>query len=137
MAAFSPIPFKTVYPASKAFVYSFSRCLQEELKGSTIKVSVINPGPIMTNPDVIARIEKHGFLGKIGLLSAKKIAQIAITNLLNGRFVIIPGFFNKINLLLIRIIPTRIRLSMLSKLFRKELKIHGYNRLNQKMATTS
>ena len=38
LAAFSPMPFKTVYPASKAFVYSFSRGLDAELKGTGISV---------------------------------------------------------------------------------------------------
>ena len=36
MAAFSPIAFKTVYPASKAFVHSFTRGLYEEYKKGII-----------------------------------------------------------------------------------------------------
>src|SRR5699024_6005297 len=32
LAGYSPIGYKTVYPASKAFVYSFSRGLYQELK---------------------------------------------------------------------------------------------------------
>src|SRR5699024_12447816 len=32
LAAFSPIGYKTVYPASKVFIHSFSRGLNQELK---------------------------------------------------------------------------------------------------------
>lgn len=44
MAAFSPIAFKTVYPASKAFVYSFSLGLKEEFKNTSLSVSVVFRG---------------------------------------------------------------------------------------------
>ncbi|WP_449401654.1 SDR family NAD(P)-dependent oxidoreductase [Chryseobacterium wanjuense] len=61
MAAFSPIGFKTVYPASKTFIHSFSRGLNEELRDTNVFVSVVNPGAMKTNPDVVSRIEKQGF----------------------------------------------------------------------------
>jgi short-subunit dehydrogenase len=121
MAAFSPIPYKTVYPASKAFVYSFSRSLHEELKGSCVKISVINPGPIMTNSDTVHRIKKMGFYGRFGLLSANRVAQIAISSMFKGKKVIIPGVLNKVNFFLLRAVPLRIRLNLLSRLIRKEI----------------
>ena len=122
MAAFSPIPYKTVYPASKAFVYSFSRSLHEELKKTSVKISVISPGPIMTNSDTAYRIRKMGFYGRFGLLSANKVAQIAINSMFNGKKVIIPGVLNKVSYFLLRIIPSRIRLYFLSRLIRKEIR---------------
>jgi short-subunit dehydrogenase len=122
IAAFSPIPFKTVYPASKAFVYSFSRSLHEELKGSQVRISVISPGPIMTNSDTIKRINKMGFYGRFGLLSANRVAQISISSMFKGKKVIIPGILNKLNFFLIRAVPLRIRLYLLSRLIRKEIK---------------
>jgi len=122
IAAFSPIPFKTVYPASKAFVYSFSRSLHEELKGSPVRISVISPGPIMTNSDTIKRINRMGFYGRFGLLPANRIAQISISSMFKGKDVIIPGILNKVNFFLIRAVPLRIRLYLLSRLIRKEIK---------------
>ena len=121
LAAFSPIPYKTVYPASKAFVYSFSRSLQEELKGTSIKISVLCPGQIMTNSDTVKRIKKLGIYGRFGLLPADKIAQIAISSMLNGKEVIIPGVLNKVNLFLIKTVPSRIRISLFARLVRKEI----------------
>lgn len=121
IAAFGPIPYKTIYPASKAFIYSFSRSLSKELKGTGIKVIVVNPGQFSTNSDVACRIINQGFLGKIGLLTARNIACIAISGAEHGKEVVVPGFLNKINQRLIRWIPEFIRLNLLEKIFRREL----------------
>lgn len=121
MAAFSPIPYKTIYPASKAFIYSFSRGLSEELRGTPVKVVVLHPGPILTNPDVILRIMKQGVFGKIGLLSAGTISRIAISALYHGRSVIIPGFFNNFNHLLMKLFPESFRLKILGSVIQREI----------------
>lgn len=121
MAAFSPIPYKTIYPASKAFIYSFSRGLSEELKGTSVKVVVLNPGPILTNPDVILRIMKQGIFGKIGLLTAGTISTIALTAIFEGKRVVIPGFFNNFNHWMMKIFPESVRLRILGNVIQREI----------------
>lgn len=121
MASFSPFAYKTVYPASKAFIYSFSRGLHEELRGTGVNVSVIHPGPMKTNADVTERIEKQGVFGRVGLVSAEKTAKIAITQLLKRDSLILPGTFNKINWLLMVLIPNAWKLPMLSRVVRQEI----------------
>jgi short-subunit dehydrogenase len=120
IAAFKPMPFKTVYPASKAYVYSFSVGLCEELKGSPVQVSVLHPGPMDTSPDNEVRRNRHGFLGKLVLLSVDEVAEIAITQLLAGKKVIIPGIFNKICIRLLKTIPRQMAMPILSKVLKKE-----------------
>jgi short-subunit dehydrogenase len=121
MAAFSPMPFKTLYPASKAFVYYFSRGLAEELKDTRISVSVVHPGPMMTNDEVSSRIRKHGFSGRICLLPAERIADFSNGEMLKGKKVIIPGFMNRINWILLKLVPLSIQMSLLSGMVRREL----------------
>ena len=121
MAAFSPLPYKTVYPASKAFVYHFTRGLKAELRNTNIKVSVVNPGPILTNPDVVARIQKQGALGRLSLIPASAIARISVAELIRGRAVIIPGYLNRINVMLMGLIPSGIKLSLSSRIIQREL----------------
>ncbi len=121
MAAFSPLPYKTVYPASKAFVYHFTRGLKAELRNTNIKVSVVNPGPILTNPDVVARIQKQGVLGRLSLIPASAIARISVAELIRGRAVIIPGYLNRINVMLMGLIPSGIKLSLSSRIIQREL----------------
>ena len=47
-AAFSPLPYMNLYAATKAFVYSYSRALREELHETGIVVTTICPGWIKT-----------------------------------------------------------------------------------------
>ncbi len=121
MASFSPIAFKTVYPASKAFVWSFTRGLTEELRGTNVFASVLHPGPMKTNPDVSSRIEKQGFVAQVGLLSPEQTARIAIRQLFRHDTLIIPGFLNQVSWLLMRIIPIWIRLPLVSRIVRREI----------------
>ncbi len=123
MASFSPIAFKTVYPASKAFIWSFSRCLSEELKGTNVFVSVLHPGPMKTNPDVTKRIVQQGFLGKIGLVTTPRMARIAISQLFIRKGTVIPGFLNKLNRIIMRMFPVGVRVRVLSNVFRRELQV--------------
>jgi short-subunit dehydrogenase len=121
MASFSPIAFKTVYPASKSFVYSFSCCLKEELKNTCVSVSVLHPGPMKTNAEVSKRIESQGFLAKLGIQSPEEVAGIAIRNLIGGKTMIIPGYMNKFNWLMMKIIPTRIGVPIISNIVKREI----------------
>lgn len=120
IAAFKPMPFKTVYPASKAYVYSFSVGLSEELKNTSVQVAVLHPGPMDTSEENAGRIHKHGLLGRLVHLSVDEVADIGITQLLAGKQVIIPGIYNKICIRLLKTIPRRIAMPILSKVLRKE-----------------
>lgn len=123
MAAFTPIAFKTVYPASKAFVSSFSLGLREELHDSPLSVSVVYPGPIMTNSNVSRRIWEQGLKAQIGLLPSSTIARIAVRNTLAGRAIIIPGMWNRVNQRLMSVLPISTKLRIVSSAVRKELRL--------------
>ncbi len=122
MAAFTPIAFKTVYPASKAFISSFSHGLREELSGTGLSVSVVYPGPIMTNSNTSRRIIGQGLKGKLGLLPTPRIAEIALKGTLAGQPVIIPGWMNKVNHLLMSILPLDLKLKIVSGAVKKEIR---------------
>jgi NADP-dependent 3-hydroxy acid dehydrogenase YdfG len=49
VAGISPLPYQTLYVASKHAVYGFARCLKYELAEKNINVSVICPGAVATN----------------------------------------------------------------------------------------
>lgn len=121
MAAFSPVGFKTVYPASKRFVLHFSRGLREELRKDGISVSVVTPGPMKTNPDVVRRINRQGIFGRFGLLSPEQVARISLKRTLRRTAVILPGISNKVNHLLMTIIPDSILIRLMSNVISREL----------------
>ncbi len=123
MASFSPIGYKTVYPASKRFVQHFSRGLYQELKKTSIFVSVVHPGPMKTNPDVTSRIERQGIFGQLGLLTPEYIAQKSIKQLFRRDTLILLGWMNKLNWLLMGIVPIGIRLPLMSRVVAREIQI--------------
>jgi len=120
MASFGPMPYKTVYPASKAFVYSFSRGLNEELKHTGVVVCVAHPGGMATNSDVTERINRYNRLIRSTILSPEKTAEICIRQLLKNNSLIIPGFMNKVSWLFLKLIPVWIRLIIFRKSVLKE-----------------
>ena len=48
LSAFQPVPFITTYAASKAFVLSYSRAMNRELKSKGIRMMAMNPGWVKT-----------------------------------------------------------------------------------------
>jgi short-subunit dehydrogenase len=48
MAAFQPMPYMSVYAATKAFVLSFSQGLRGEVRGRGVDVLAVCPGPVDT-----------------------------------------------------------------------------------------
>jgi short-subunit dehydrogenase len=121
MAAFSPMGYKTVYPATKAFVHHFTMGLYEELKDTNVFVSVVNPGPMKTNKDVTARIERQGFFARLGLLTPEKVAEISIRQLYKRDTLIMLGPGNGFNRLMMKLIPCRFKLPLLTNNVKKEL----------------
>lgn len=121
MASFSPIGYKTVYPATKVFVLNFSRGLYQELKGSGVFVSVVHPGPMKTNADTSMRIEKQGWRGQMGLISPEEMARRSINRLFKKDSLILIGWMNKLNWLLMKTVPIWIRLPLITNIVKKEI----------------
>ena len=48
LSAFQPVPYITTYGATKAFVLSYSRSMNRELKAKGIRVMAMNPGWVKT-----------------------------------------------------------------------------------------
>lgn len=113
--AFHPVAYKTFYPGSKAFVYFLSRGMNYELKGSGAHVSVLLAGPMKTNPFVTDSINTQGWRVKLITLEPEEVARVAIDGLLKNQEVIIPGWANKLSVLLSRLVPSGLRIPAVSK----------------------
>ena len=82
-SAFSPLPYMNLYAATKAFVYSYTRALGEELRDTGILVTAVCPGWIQTAllPDTLG-----GRKVKFPLIvTADKVAARAIKDARNGK----------------------------------------------------
>ncbi len=121
MASFSPLAYKTIYPASKSFVFSFSRGLNQELKRTGVSVTVVHPGPMKTNPEVTSRIEKQSYLARLSLLNTRRVARIAIDGMFQKRSQIVPGIYNKFLWVLMKVVPLSVRLHFVSGIIQQEI----------------
>jgi len=121
IAAFSPVGYKTVYPASKSFIYSFSIGLAAELKEEQVYVSVINPGAMKTNEEITSRIEKQGFIGKLTLLEPKDVAKHTLKKMFKQDTVIL---VNPISWFVSKLLPRAFKTNLLTKIIKREIQ-HG------------
>jgi short-subunit dehydrogenase len=120
LGCYRPLPYRSVYAASKAFVYNFTRAIRVEMKHANVSVSVCAPGGVVTNPKVIERIEAGGFMARISKLYPQVVASYTIKKLLKGRAVIVPGFMNRFLLFFKPLVPLNLQLKMLEPIFRNE-----------------
>ena len=104
-AAFLPGPLLSSYYASKAYVLRLSQAVAEELRraGSGVKVSVLCPGPVRTEFDQVA-----GVSFSVPGLQSQAVAEYAVTRMLQGRLLILPGAGTKAVHILQRVVPDKL-----------------------------
>lgn len=118
LASFMPIPNKSLYVATKSFVYSFSTALALELRPHNIHVCCVCPGGTRTSKDMLERSKKVNWRGIDLSQSAFEVAVETVTKMLEGRSrVIVPGWQNKMLLFLRNILPSVIVHYLLQRLF--------------------
>lgn len=121
LAAKSPIAYKTVYPASKAFIHNFTRSLQNEFSDSRVSFSVLNPGPMKTNHDVSERFKKHGRMINLIFVPTEEVARVSIRQMLLRRKVIKLNWAHRFGWFLLHVVPESLRSAILSRSARKEV----------------
>lgn len=106
MAGFQPGPLMAAYYASKAYVISLSEALAYELKGTKVSISILCPGTTETYFWKRSKGEETNLAqGYFGLMSAEKVAESAYQGLMNNKLFIIPGVFNKLLTIGMRLTP--------------------------------
>jgi short-subunit dehydrogenase len=120
-AAFTIVPYKSAYAASKTFLLNFSRAIRYELRETSVKISVLCPGAVPTNDAVRARMEASGWMAKITSVSPEDVAAYTIRKMFAGKTVIIPGFSNRLSLWASRILPVDYSIRVMGKNFSKKV----------------
>ncbi|MCQ2532419.1 MAG: SDR family NAD(P)-dependent oxidoreductase [Saccharofermentans sp.] len=108
-AAFLPQPGFAVYSASKAYVVSFSRALDIELRPYHIAVTAVCPGPVATDFQVNATDgQSSEFTGfrKFIVADPDKLAAASIKASRMGRTMLVYGFMQKLLHVVSKIVPT-------------------------------
>ncbi len=111
IGAYQPCPTYAAYGAAKAFVMNFGEALNSELRGSGVKVAVLNPGVTATEFLRVAGQRPTAYQ-RLAMMESRPVAEVGVKAMLNGTPSIVPGFFNKIMIwsskLLPRVIQTRV-----------------------------
>jgi short-subunit dehydrogenase len=116
-AALAPIPRYTVYSGAKAYVIAFSQALRYELANKKVGVSVLCPGFTKTEFHEVSRHKKSSLM-RATELSVEQVARAGIRGLERGQFLIIPGWWYKLNFLTASFLP-RSAMSAISAAFVK------------------
>ncbi len=95
-AAFQAGPLMSTYYASKANVLSFSEALNIEFGQYGVSVSVLCPGPTLTEFADRAEMNNTRIINVPWLMKAADVAEIGYSGLMNGKKIIIPGLMNKL-----------------------------------------
>jgi short-subunit dehydrogenase len=103
------VPKKLVYGATKSFIRYFTKCLQLELHGSNVKVSLLSPGGINTKPELLVMNNKLKGISKATIMEPGDVARIAVDGLLKGKKEIIPGWINRMLVLLNSLLPAGVK----------------------------
>lgn len=86
VAAFYPLPYYSVYGATKAFVLSFTEALRFEMRDSNLNICCLCPGDTDTNFFNSAGNKNK----KKSLMSPQIVAKIAVSSLFNNEALIRP-----------------------------------------------
>jgi uncharacterized protein len=76
-AGMQPLPYETTYGASKAFAISFMEALWMELRGTGVKCTVVNPGPVKTEWQEVAGYDENTPIPP-GMITAERCVKDAL-----------------------------------------------------------
>ena len=115
LSAFQPVPYITTYAATKAFVLSYSRAMNRELKDRGIRVMAMNPGWVKTE------FFDHAFKTNGGnevqyfnyLYEAKDVVRTGLRDLYHSRKdYSVHGLPIKFQVLLVKLLPHSLVMSV-------------------------
>ena len=128
LSAFQPVPYITTYAATKAFVLSYSRSLNRELKPLGIRCMAMNPGWVkteffnhafQTNDDAEVRYFNH-------LYEAKDVVATGLKDLYKTKKdYSVHGLPIKFQVFLVKLVPHRFVMSIWLNQQKKAKNNHG------------
>ncbi len=92
-AAYQPVPFNSVYAATKAFDLLFAEGIAEEVRPFGVHVCALCPGPTATEFQEVAQQPNRVF--KVAE-TADKVARVGLEGLAKGKSFVISGAMNRL-----------------------------------------
>ncbi len=125
-AAFQPVPYLTVYAASKSFALSFSEGLAEELRGSGVRVQALCPGITATEFLDVAESHRGLLVTRMPMMTAGEVVQASLDGLDRGRVRVVAGWSNRVlGFVVQRLAPRAIARRVAGELYRPRGEARG------------
>ena len=113
-AAFLPQPGFAIYAATKSFVLSYSRALNQELKTRNIYVTSVCPGPVKTEFfDIAETTGEIALYKRLVMANPKRVVSKAIRDSVAGKEISVYGLTMKAFRILCKVLPHRLILRMM------------------------
>ncbi|HOI48398.1 MAG TPA: SDR family NAD(P)-dependent oxidoreductase [Prolixibacteraceae bacterium] len=116
--ALVPLPFKSVYAATKTYLLFLTSALRRELKGTNIHLTSVHPCGI-TSERAIENVRKSAFFARAAALTPSEVAKISMDNLFAENPFVVPGLMPKIYYYLGSCIPHGIVIKLVERIFQK------------------
>ncbi|MNL27608.1 Sulfoacetaldehyde reductase [compost metagenome] len=110
VVSFLPMPYFSVYSATKAFVKAFSETLDAELEGTGVTVISLYPGTVDTGFTTSEMQTTN--LHKTKPMHPKEVAMQGVKHLLEGKGKKVVGFQNWLNSKLPNFVPDSIMMKI-------------------------
>lgn len=121
-AAFLPIPYFSVYSATKSYVLSLSHALDIELKSKGVRVKALTPGGIKTNFHVYAGMDDQQVKKSESMMaSAQDTAKSVISLIQDEQNALTPGAPNKVLQFLSWLLPSGVAAQLAAKTYKKHV----------------
>lgn len=115
-ASFQPIPYTSVYAATKAYVTSFSMGLAEEVAEYGVKVLALCPGGTATNFFDAGKFSEVKLPG--GLQSPEAVVEMGLAAFDRGRSLAVTRFLDRLMIFSQRLAPRRMAARIAGSMFR-------------------
>jgi short-subunit dehydrogenase len=119
IGCFSPLPYQLSYGATKSFVTSYGRGLNQEVRGAGVSVSVFAPGGIATEMMQTSGLSRNFGDDDLGVMTAERCAKHAVQALARRKALYVPGFLNRVLAVAMKLVPHGFVLPMVSRLYAK------------------
>ena len=107
LSSFQPVPYINVYGATKAFVLSFSRALNQELRKTGIRVMAVCPGWVRTEFfDHAVTDDTIKYYNKF--FDSDEVVRRALKDMKRGKDVSICGFSVRVQVLATKLLPHKL-----------------------------
>jgi uncharacterized protein len=120
LAAFQPLPYMSVYAATKSFVLSFTEGIRGEVRPRGVKVLCVCPGPVDTPFfEATGNQKLRSTVPRATMMTVEEVVGASLKAFKAGRGVVVPGVGNKLMATYTRFVPRDVLTAITAKVMRR------------------